>query len=203
MVILVLMVGRPRKVERDVALDRAMEVFWLKGYDATSMNDLVEATGLLKGSLYQNFDDKHSLFQRALKRYLDALLEQHKEHLSGDLPLRQKIRNALQALILLTKGENGQSRGCMAVNTLVGNTTNDQAITDILDSYYQKIMQLFVAAIERAVGDESLKPVHGPENTTALLMTLMTGLAVNSSSPMLEVESAFDLLEQQLDLLGL
>ncbi|MDD9890027.1 MAG: helix-turn-helix domain containing protein [Gammaproteobacteria bacterium] len=63
------MAGRPRKAEPDVALAAAMNAFWAKGYESTSMSDLTEATGLHKASLYQSFGDKHQLFGSALKLY--------------------------------------------------------------------------------------------------------------------------------------
>ena len=61
----------PREFDMDEALDAAMSVFWEKGYEGTSMADLMAATGLHKGSIYKAFTDKHDLFVKALKRYLN------------------------------------------------------------------------------------------------------------------------------------
>ena len=61
--------ARPHEFDMDVALDATMSAFWTKGYDATSMTDLVRATGLQKGSIYKAFDDKHDLFMKSLTRY--------------------------------------------------------------------------------------------------------------------------------------
>ena len=63
--------ARPREFDMDEALDAAISTFWTQGYEATSMTDLMEATGLHKGSLYKAFDDKHDLFMKSLSRYLD------------------------------------------------------------------------------------------------------------------------------------
>ena len=63
------MAGRPRKAEPEVALAAAMNAFWEKGYESTSMSDLTEATGFHKASLYKTFGDKHHLFFSALKLY--------------------------------------------------------------------------------------------------------------------------------------
>src|SRR5579862_6775267 len=66
--------GRPRRFDLDTALERAMGVFWSRGYHATALPDLLRATKLSRGSLYAAFGDKHSLFLRALDRYIaDAL----------------------------------------------------------------------------------------------------------------------------------
>ena len=64
------MVGRPRQFDEEQVLDAAMKAFWANGYEATSLADLVSVTGLHKGSLYQAFGDKHSLFVQTLNRYL-------------------------------------------------------------------------------------------------------------------------------------
>ena len=62
--------GRPREFDPEVALERALEAFWTHGYDATSITDLLDATGLAKGSLYKGFGDKKHLFTLALDAYL-------------------------------------------------------------------------------------------------------------------------------------
>src|SRR5580658_5632457 len=66
--------GRPRSFDAEAAVERAMGVFWSRGYYATALPDLLRATKLSRGSLYAAFGDKHSLFLRALDRYIaDAL----------------------------------------------------------------------------------------------------------------------------------
>ncbi|MFX5555055.1 helix-turn-helix domain-containing protein, partial [Acinetobacter baumannii] len=66
--------GRPREFDIDLAIERAMQVFWSSGYHGTSLPDLLAATRLSRGSLYAAFGDKHGLFLRALDRYLDEAL---------------------------------------------------------------------------------------------------------------------------------
>lgn len=61
--------GRPREFDVDKALDRAMAVFWQKGYEGASLQDLLDAMGIARGSLYKAFDDKHSIYLAALDRY--------------------------------------------------------------------------------------------------------------------------------------
>src|ERR1700749_457432 len=66
--------GRPREYDTEAAVERAMQVFWSRGYHATALPDLLRATKLSRGSLYAAFGDKHALFLRALDRYIaDAL----------------------------------------------------------------------------------------------------------------------------------
>ena len=76
--------ARPREFDIDHVLNAAMHAFWQRGYEATSLADLMEATGLQKGSLYKAFGDKHSLFMQALNRYLaQRACEQHQRNEDG------------------------------------------------------------------------------------------------------------------------
>src|SRR5213593_4367778 len=96
--------GRPRSFDVDAAVERAMDVFWSRGYHATALPDLLRATKLSRGSLYAAFGDKHSLFLRALDRYiadaltrLDIELDPHREAVDG-------LRAYLARYVDLTNG---------------------------------------------------------------------------------------------------
>jgi TetR/AcrR family transcriptional regulator, transcriptional repressor for nem operon len=69
--------GRKPLVEPDVALDRIMPRFWARGYEATSIDDLLEATGMHRGSFYRTFGDEHSAFVAALARYESMVGDEH------------------------------------------------------------------------------------------------------------------------------
>src|ERR1700755_686390 len=108
--------GRPRGFDVEAAVERAMGVFWSRGYHATALPDLLRATKLSRGSLYAAFGDKHSLFLRALDRYIaDALtrmdieLDARKEPVDG-------LRAYLAGYVERTSGANGR-RGCLLVAT--------------------------------------------------------------------------------------
>jgi len=92
-------VGRPREFDEQRVLEAAMDAFWKRGYEATSLAELCKVTGLNKGSLYQAFGDKHSLFMRALAHYEDreyrAVLAVAAE---SDSPL-ENIRAAVRKII--------------------------------------------------------------------------------------------------------
>src|SRR3978361_823872 len=82
--------GRTRSFDTEAAVERAMDVFWSRGYHATALPDLLRATKLSRGSLYAAFGDKHSLLLRALDRYIadamtrmDIELDRHKEAVEG------------------------------------------------------------------------------------------------------------------------
>src|SRR6266568_4004633 len=108
--------GRPRGFDTEVAVERAMGVFWSRGYHATALPDLLRATKLSRGSLYAAFGDKHSLFLRALDRYIanaltrmDIELDPRREPVDG-------LRACLAGYVHRTSGANGR-RGCLLVAT--------------------------------------------------------------------------------------
>lgn len=70
--------GRPKTFDRDAALDKALELFWRHGYEATSLSDLVEATGAKAPTLYAEFTNKEGMFRAAVERYIEKYADQHK-----------------------------------------------------------------------------------------------------------------------------
>src|SRR5262249_40635764 len=86
--------ARQREFDADAALGRAMEVFWSKGYEATSLDDLCEVTGLSRSSLYAAFGSKRNLLLRSVERYV----EQRNPHLTAVLAQPGPVREAFAAL---------------------------------------------------------------------------------------------------------
>jgi AcrR family transcriptional regulator len=116
--------GRPRAFDEDAVLETAMRVFWEKGYEGTSMSDLVTATGLLKGSLYAAFGDKRSLYRRALAHYDRTLVAAGVAILRGSGSAYERIERFLQSPIDAVARKNDR-RGCFLCNAAI-----DQAVTD-------------------------------------------------------------------------
>lgn len=114
--------ARPRMFDEERALDAAMHAFWANGYEATSTQDLCEATGLGRSSIYNTFSSKHDLFRRALIRYIDTKNAVQLEILADErTPAIDRIR-ALLAVIVDSEFENrrdGHSVGCLTVNSTV------------------------------------------------------------------------------------
>ena len=113
--------ARPKEFDRDEALDRAMQLFWSRGFEATSIQDLVEAMGINRGSLYAAFGDKHALYLAALDRFcctagdVEGLLGTAlRETGSAKAAIRRLFMAAVDAA-----AATGGRRGCMVVNTAV------------------------------------------------------------------------------------
>ncbi|MGH9550396.1 MAG: TetR/AcrR family transcriptional regulator, partial [Terriglobales bacterium] len=117
--------ARPREFDVHEAMDAAMSTFWERGYEATSMEDLLNAMGLTKGSLYKAFGDKHNLFLLSLQDYLDRLFEKMKQSVDSNSDPVQSL-TSLMGLVEGLCCRQTTPRGCFAVNTVVELSQRDE-----------------------------------------------------------------------------
>ncbi|MFI1363956.1 TetR/AcrR family transcriptional regulator [Streptomyces griseochromogenes] len=175
--------ARPRTFDEERALDAAMRTFWEKGYEATSTQDLCDATGLGRSSIYNTFKSKHDLFQRALHRYMTtmnavqlAVLEDIGR--SG----ADRIR-ALFALVLDGDAENrpqGHSLGCLSVNTTVELAARDAVAARILESDTARRLDVLRAAVEAGRRDGSITSARGAGDLARFINATVAGLRVSA-----------------------
>jgi TetR/AcrR family transcriptional repressor of nem operon len=196
-------IGRPRKVQPEVILEIAMDVFWEKGYEATSVADILRATGLHKGSLYQTFGDKKSLFIACLENYQGQMLQKNKEIIESEPNPIIGLKKSLYEMLELscTQSECG-NKGCMAVNTLVETAPHDEEIRTVLEKNENKFQMFMIGQLKKAENQNGYQLKFPPEIMFAMLMTFMCGLS-SVIKNMIEVDEAHQLLETQLQLLGL
>ncbi|MET8701581.1 TetR/AcrR family transcriptional regulator [Kitasatospora sp. NPDC058032] len=143
--------ARPRTFDEDRALDAAMRAFWANGYEATSTQDLCEATGLGRSSIYNTFSSKRDLFKRSLDRY-NELMTVPQVALLEDvaLPPLERIRLLLARVV---DGEfeyrpDGRSVGCLTVNTVVEPAGRDPEAAAVL----ARDQEVRLAALGAAIG---------------------------------------------------
>jgi len=194
------MVGRPREFDEEQVLDAAMKAFWANGYEATSLADLVSVTGLHKGSLYQAFGDKHSLFIQTLNRYLQNI-RQHKnqvlEHASTPLG---GVRAVLHHFIDMSEMDADCPQGCMAVKTLVEMAPHDAEVQRIMQQHKNFMNSTIQSRVAQAQADGDLDTDKSADTITSLIMIFMDGLAAQATGPM-NIDEAHALLDAQLDVL--
>lgn len=145
--------ARPKEFDRDAVLDRAVELFWTRGYEATSIGDLVEHLGIGRQSLYDTFGDKHALYVTALDRYR----ERGNSIITGALakpgPLRRQVRDLLRSIIDATV-ETGRS--CMLLNAAAERCPRDADVRDRFCASAEQIEEAFVRRFQRAKEDGEL-----------------------------------------------
>ena len=119
--------ARPREFDEHQAIESLMEVFWEKGYEATTMQDLVKASGLLKGSLYGAFGDKQTIYLAALKHYNRTRIQAGIDMLAGEGGARQKIARLFDNVIAATK-RGTFSGGCLLCNASLEKAASDRVV---------------------------------------------------------------------------
>lgn len=108
--------GRPVEFDQDAVLGAAMNLFWTRGYAATSMQDLLAATKLSKSSLYQAFGSKQQIFERCIARYTEQMVAQLRARLDGSASALEFVRTTL-AEIAREGRVRAAPRGCLIMNT--------------------------------------------------------------------------------------
>ena len=196
-------IGRPRKLEPEVILEIAMGVFWEKGYEATSVADILKATGLHKGSLYQTFGDKKKLFIACLENYQGQMFQKNKETIESEKDPIVGLKKSLIDMLSLscTESECG-NKGCMAVNTIVETAPHDEEIRYVLEKNEEKFQAFMIGLLEKAEKEFGYQLKFPPEVMFGMVMTFMCGLS-SVIKNMISVEEGFQLLDTQLQLLGL
>ncbi len=141
--------GRPLEFDKDEALEQAMHVFWTRGYDATSLRDLLEAMELSKSSFYQSFGSKGALFQRCINRYRGQVAGRMRRELDRAPSARAFIEDAFRSITGKVHEPDGR-RGCLIMNTASHMATRDRDVAALVAEGAAQFETLFRRAIERA-----------------------------------------------------
>ncbi|MGJ4944907.1 TetR/AcrR family transcriptional regulator [Bradyrhizobium sp. HKCCYLS1011] len=169
--------GRPRTFDVDAAVERAMGVFWSRGYHATALPDLLRATKLSRGSLYAAFGDKHSLFLRALDRYIaDAVTRMDRELDPRNDPL-EGLRTFLAGYVDRTSGANGR-RGCLLVATAMELAGQDAEVNRRVAGFFKAMETKVSDALSRAKTAGKLADGVEPSSAARMLVCFVEGLRV-------------------------
>lgn len=167
--------GRPRAFCADTALNRALEVFWRKGYEGASMNDLTEAMGINKPSLYAAFGNKEELFRKALDRYTQEKIAYFSDAEQADTAYGVAERLLFGAVDMLT--DPNHPVGCLVTKGAM--TCGDEApsvkekISHIKTDYENRMH----SRLERARVEGDLPADADPVQLTQFLTTLIQGMS--------------------------
>ncbi|WP_406463046.1 TetR/AcrR family transcriptional regulator [Streptomyces sp. NBC_00111] len=177
--------ARPRLFDEERALDAALRLFWLQGYEATSTQDLCEVTGLGRSSIYNTFSSKHTLFVRSLTRYLDSMTAgQHALLADTELPVPARLR-ALFTSVIDTEESNrrdGRGIGCLGVNTSTELSGRDPEVAALL----RRDLELRIASLGDAItagqhaGEISRR--RRPDDLARFLNAVMAGMRVSAQN---------------------
>lgn len=173
--------ARPREYDEDEVLDRALHLFWERGYEATSLSDLMEATGLAKGSVYKGFGDKKSFFLRTLDRYLEQGRAGYRAIERAHPDAVDTLRAWMLASVELTMC-GAVRKGCFAVNCVVELAPHDADVRARIKEHNQRLTSYYVETIRRGMKDGSLRADLDPADAARWLGTVISGVAVASKT---------------------
>lgn len=171
--------GMPWEKQYDQAevLERAMVAFWERGYEATSVADLVEATGINRGSLYNDFTDKRTLFIDALKHY-DKV---HRANFLREVRAQHGPREAILAAfrqVIVCAGNGNDRKGCLLVNTALEMSPQDPDIEKLVQASLKEVEIFFRTTFQAGQENGSIKSPASPIDAGKHLFTLFLGLRV-------------------------
>lgn len=166
--------ARLREFDTETVLDQATDVFWRLGYEATSLSKVMEATGLQKGSLYQAFGDKHSLFMTVLVRYMERG-ESMARRVFEETPPGEAIAAWLETM-QAESAAVGFERGCLLWNTTSELAPHDPEVRELLSAHMQRMSEMITDVIRRGQADGAYRDDVSAESLTTYLMTSAAGM---------------------------
>lgn len=169
--------ARPREFDEMQVLDAAMHVFWVQGYEATSMRALADTMAISGASLYNTFGDKRTLYRRALQHYVASSFLDRVERLEGRLPPLMAITAFFDEVIEHSLADS-QARGCMLVNSALELAPKDAEFRQIVASVLEQIEAFFLRCIQAGQRAGSITCQAAAADLARMLLGLHLGLRV-------------------------
>ncbi len=172
---------RPRAFEEGVALDAAIDCFWSRGYEATSVRDLSERMGIGGTSLYNAFGDKRALFVQALERYMDRATRERIRRLETSLPPKQAIRQFFREIVERAVNDRDR-RGCFLINSALEVAPHDAELGAEIAERLGEIEAFLRRSVQAAQADGSVPKDRNSREIARLLLGVLLGIRVLARS---------------------
>jgi AcrR family transcriptional regulator len=172
--------GRPRAYDPERALESAANSFWKNGYAATSLDDLVAATGMNRPSLYAAFGDKRSIYLKTLERYRDESRAMTLQQLADDPPLRVFLQRFYEAALDVYQAGAEGARGCYSISTAGTQATLDPAVRTFLAQSIAGTDAFLSAQVRKAQERGEIAGNSDPDALAQLATATLHTLAVRS-----------------------
>lgn len=170
--------ARPREFDEAAVLDAAVECFWRLGYEATSVRDLIEKTGITCASLYNAFGDKRAIYQRALDHYVEANVAARIRRCEA-LPPRRAIEAYFGELLERALGDS-EHKGCMLVNAALEALPGDPGFRAVVSEALARIEGFFRARIVAGQADGTISDAAPADDLARHLLGILMGVRVLS-----------------------
>ena len=170
--------ARPREFDEEEVLQAALRLFWERGYEGTSVNDLLQATKLTKSSLYRTFGSKETLFWCVVRRYQRDFLDFRHQALAEPTP-RRIAERLLDGMVELHSG-GLNPMGCLELNTSLAGSVESESIRQELVRGREEFRVRLRDRFEETRAVAPLPPGMTSDDAAALIVSLIQGLAVQA-----------------------
>ncbi|MFO1446134.1 TetR/AcrR family transcriptional regulator [Bacillus sp. Bva_UNVM-123] len=168
---------RQREFDEDRALDDAMQIFWEKGYKATSLSDLTATMGIQRPSLYSAFGDKEKLFEAALRKYT----KMHATYIRTKLQNNQSVKEAFRTFfeeLVEDEYKESPSKGCFCINTMVELAPHDEKFEILTREHQMYLSVIFQETIATGISSGELDSSLNAKMLAQTLVVSLIGLTV-------------------------
>lgn len=168
---------RQREFDKEKALDKAMELFWEKGYTATSISDLTAIMGIQRPSLYATFGDKEKLFEAALRKYTNLHASLIRTKLQNTTSVKEAFRNLFEELIE-EEYKDKVSKGCFCINTIVELAPHDEKFEILTREHEMYLSVIFQETLLRGIKSGELNSSLDAKALAQTLVVALIGITV-------------------------
>lgn len=170
--------ARTKEFEPERALERATDLFWTRGYEATSTRELLDAMGIGQGSFYGTFGDKRTLFLTVLDRYREAAEASTVSTLEEAGSPREAVGAVLRDMVDVLAGQEEPRRGCLLANTAVELAPHDPEVGERISRYVARMEGAFEQAVRRSQAAGEIGTHHDARAVARFLVSSTLGLRV-------------------------
>jgi TetR/AcrR family transcriptional repressor of nem operon len=166
--------ARTKEFNPEKSLDAAVEVFWERGYERTSLDDLMNKMGIARQSLYDTFGDKRALYLKVLERYRD----QNHAYLRGILEGDRGVKKGFSRIFadLVEEGRKEHARGCLLLSANLELSTHDQEVAKFLSQNEATVEEIFSRALRRGRKRGEIGAKKDPDGLARFLTATIQGM---------------------------
>ncbi len=173
--------ARTKEFDEEAVLNKAMNLFWHKGYNGTSAQDLVEGLGISRSSLYDTFGDKRNLFIKALNQYKKQMSGGLIEMIDQSTDMEQTIKKIFQ-LATTESLQDKLSKGCFMVNSSVELAPHDKEIAGMIGSNTVEVEDALYRAIKKGQANGQFNTQFSARTLARFLFNNISGIRVAAKS---------------------
>ncbi len=172
-------VGRPRTFDKDQALSKAMLVFWEKGYEGTTMSDLVDAIGMKPPSIYAAFGNKDALFTEVVAHYLPIIVNGQLNVLSNTPNIKTAVAKTMDAAVHLFASDDNPHT-CLIMTAAINTSPDHLSHVATLKNLRSNYRKTWATRFEQAKADQQITEAADPNALASYFATLVQGMALSA-----------------------